>query len=256
MKDFNGYIYKMKQALEEKLFFLDVIDIQEYDLIVDFGCADGTLLNHIKLNIKDSKMRFIGFDVSEKMVRYARENSDPEIDFTTSFQKVIRAFQNSKKSLIVFSSVWHEIDKTFYNSILNFASSANTVVIRDMFFDEGDLISPSVSPEVFVNLKNFASKKMLVEHEEIYGKIDTNFKSFYMFLLKYTYIDNWESEKLEDYFSTPWRKIQDFFLGGDYKTFFDYKYVLPFKKEQVKKDFDYDMNDFTHRKIIFIKHKN
>lgn len=34
----------MSKSLNDKLFFLKEIDINSYDVIVDFGCAEGALL--------------------------------------------------------------------------------------------------------------------------------------------------------------------------------------------------------------------
>lgn len=39
MKNLNGYIKKLEKGMEDKLFFLRHIDMNEYSLVVEFGCA-------------------------------------------------------------------------------------------------------------------------------------------------------------------------------------------------------------------------
>ena len=46
MKDSKGYIERMKASMKEKLFFVDKIDLNN-KIIVDFGCAEGDLLQEL-----------------------------------------------------------------------------------------------------------------------------------------------------------------------------------------------------------------
>ena len=48
MKNLNGYIKKLEKGMEDKLFFLRHIDMNEYSLVVEFGCANGRLLRRIE----------------------------------------------------------------------------------------------------------------------------------------------------------------------------------------------------------------
>ena len=52
MKDINSYIQLMQHALGEKLFFINYLNLDDYDNIVDFGCANGVLLQSIYKNSK------------------------------------------------------------------------------------------------------------------------------------------------------------------------------------------------------------
>lgn len=44
ISDLQSYIDGMNYSMKDKMFFTDIID---FDLIVDFGCADGTFLEQI-----------------------------------------------------------------------------------------------------------------------------------------------------------------------------------------------------------------
>jgi hypothetical protein len=41
ISDLQSYIDGMNLSIQDKLFFMDILD---FDVIVDFGCADGTFL--------------------------------------------------------------------------------------------------------------------------------------------------------------------------------------------------------------------
>ena len=68
-----SYLENMSLGLSDKLYFLGKVDL---DILVDFGCADGVLLNYISR--VDKKTRLIGYDLSLKMVNHAK-NKFPHI---------------------------------------------------------------------------------------------------------------------------------------------------------------------------------
>lgn len=49
------YCESMAKSLEDKLFFLNEIDINDYDYIVDFGCADGRILEVLDEKLTNRK---------------------------------------------------------------------------------------------------------------------------------------------------------------------------------------------------------
>lgn len=249
MRDPAIYIKRMANAMEEKLFFLNHLDLNEYDTVVDFGCADGELLRHIygycrnkpTLNIP----KLIGIDFSQEMLSVARKTSDRSITFVRGIQELKKKMLG--KVLIIFSSVWHEVYKEDYKEIFDFMSDKNAIVIRDM-------IKPINSKKEIIN-KSFLHTSdfyfMLEKYEAVRGEVNTK-EELYEFLLKYSYIENWETEVFERYFSTPWFEINEF-LKEKFEIKFQRDYTLPFKRERVFKDFGYVMNDRTHRQTIYIK---
>ena len=90
-----------------------------------------------------------------------------------------------------------------------------------------------------------ANPKNLSEFVYKYG-IKSN-KDIVHYLLKYTYLDNWETELEENYFGTCWSLIEK-----DKDIIYIDDYLLEYKKKQVLKDFYIDLSNFkTHRKVIY-----
>ena len=61
MLDKVSYLEKMERAMEEKIFFLNKIDFNNVDTIVDFGCANGALIEIMDKYLQSTK-QIIGFD--------------------------------------------------------------------------------------------------------------------------------------------------------------------------------------------------
>ena len=83
------------------------------------------------------------------------------------------------------------------------------------------------------------------------GRIDNKTK-LYRFFLMYTYIDNWDVEINEDYFSTPWDEIS-WNLENEYDTVFSSSYTLESKKEEIQRVFGHQMKDITHHQVIYTR---
>ena len=63
INDMVGYLDKMSYGMQDKLFFLDKI---EFDCIVDFGAADGTMLSKVK-DVNNS-IYTIGYEIDPHIV--------------------------------------------------------------------------------------------------------------------------------------------------------------------------------------------
>ena len=243
MEDFEGYLQKMEKALADKLFFLQLVDLSEFDIVLDFGCANGVLLK--KCAEKYSCVDFFGYDNSTMMIENARNTNDfKNAHFYSNLTEVLPKLEN-KKYLIIFSSVLHEVNKDDHESILNLMQNSHAVVIRDMFFDR--LQNKPLDCSNILQSKK--GNIYLKQFEEKYGKID-NLLNLYHYFLKYTYTQNWQTELLENYFSIDYDYIIEFLKSNGFEIFYDEKFVLPFKQTEVKQNFDFDLNLPTHRKLI------
>lgn len=63
ISNYDSYISDMNKSLQDKLFFVNEV---KFDVIVDFGCADGSFLyslSKLKKNIK-----LIGYDLDDDML--------------------------------------------------------------------------------------------------------------------------------------------------------------------------------------------
>ena len=141
----------------------------------------------------------------------------------------------NKKVLIIFSSVLHELEDQFGEVAEWLLKVKPTVIIRDM---TPPIDRPLTKAELRV--PSFNKEK----YEQVWGKIKTTW-NLYHYLLKYTYVDNWDTEVLENYFSVPW---DWFFINGT--TEYRRDYIMEYKKEKVKIDFNYQLLEPTHRQLI------
>ena len=249
MKNLNGYIKKLEKGMEDKLFFLRHIDMNEYSLVVEFGCANGRLLRRIESVTDKNITKLVGFDINEEIIMIAK-NISPEITFTSKWDEVLTLLKHTpKKSLIIFSSVWHEISQEYYETIFNEMTKFTTIVIRDMKAPIKG--AEPIDAPTRDRIKKMVPEWQFNEFEEKWGRID-NKKTLYRFLLMYTYLDNWDNEINEDYFSTPWSEI-NWALEKDYDVIYLNSYTLEYKKDAIAKMFDHHMKDITHHQVIYTK---
>ena len=131
MKDLNIYKLRLSQSMEDKLFFLSKVDIDSYDFILDFGCGTGELLNAIRSRGVDPDKLF-GLDTNEEMIEHALATY-PYIKFMSSLEPLETLLKKSTKSMVIFSSVLHEIDDHTQRKLIHTVMTKfDTVVIRDM----------------------------------------------------------------------------------------------------------------------------
>ncbi len=249
MKNLNSYIRKLEKGMEDKLFFLKYIDISEYSLIVEFGCANGRLLRRIEPVVDMKNTKLAGFDINDEILEIAK-NISPEMTFTSNWDDILEMLKNNnRKSLIIFSSVLHEIDYQYYSSIFSKMKEFTTIVIRDMKAPISG--SEPIDEPTRERISKRVSEWQFSEFEKKWGRID-NKEKLYRFLLMYTYLDNWDIEVNEDYFSTPWAEI-DWNLEEEYNKIYSNSYTLEYKKEQIEKYFLHTMKDITHHQVIYTK---
>ena len=265
----NFYNKEMQKGMEDKLFFIDKLPKNQNYCFVDFGCADGSMINalsEIFRNTNQNQYKFIGYDISETMIDLARTNySGPlytTVKFTTDWDEVKSnmVYLNSYKNVLILSSVIHEVysyaDKNhtvedFWKKVL--CSRFDYIVIRDMCpsddinrkadYDDVKKIKNKWHPDINSELIDFCNK---------WGEID-NYKNMIHFLLKYRWNVNWNREVNENYFPIT---IQDLFeifreYSNVYSLYYFERFRVPFLDKCFKEDFDIELKDYTHIKAIF-----
>ena len=247
------YLEEMSKGLSDKLFFINRIDT---DLIVDFGCADGQLLNYIskvKPNIK-----LIGYDIDEDMIKKSKQKY-PNIYFTDKWDDVIDFVNKSGciNTSILLSSVIHEVYsysmstkiKYFWNN-LAFNNIFKYVIIRDMIpsnkFDKMNIID-------IKKIKQLSDKKYLEDFESVWGDIGNSFRTMLHWLLKYRYTENWNRELKENYLPITIEYLKSNWIPNNWKIIYEDHYTYDFIKNQIKKDFDIILDEPTHLKMIIQK---
>jgi hypothetical protein len=241
----DDYIHSMNKGLTDKLFFLNKIDI---DTLVDFGSADGTILNEI-YKIKDIKL--IGYDIDNDMIEKSK-NRYPNIDFYSDWNDVLINIKNEDNNAILLSSVIHEVYSygsskeigNFWNQI--FDNKFDYVVIRDMIpsiaFDKMNSIDIN-------KIRDNSDPKYLKEYEDYWGDITTSFRVLLHWLLKYKYTNNWDRELKENYLPVSIETLKKK-IPSNWKIIYEKHYTYDHLKNQIKKDFDVELEEPTHLKMI------
>lgn len=234
----------MQLSMLDKLFFLDKIDC---DSFVDFGCADGTLLRHIQMMKPDAKL--VGYDNDCNMIKIAKKQSK-DITFTCDWDSI----KNKENSALILSSVLHEVYSysspkeinEFWIKVHN--ANFKYIIIRDMAPSKS-IDRPSDMNDV-TKIYDRANFICLETFEHIWGSIENSHRTMIHFLLKYRYEENWNREVRENYIPSYREEIMRSWPVTAYNIVYHEHYILPYIKQQVKKDFDIDIKDNTHLKLI------
>jgi SAM-dependent methyltransferase len=250
IKDFEGYLRRMQNGMDDKLWWVNKVSSK---IIVDYGCADGTLLKHIRELHPDYTL--VGVDISEDMLNVARTNV-PDAKFVTA-QEFLNAPVDCTGATLILSSVIHEIysydsePQETMNRLLNM--NFDHIAIRDMFVNT-DTNHQIVNIHLCNILEKKTSKKMVMEFAEHWGYPIT-VQRYIHYLLKYRYVDNWDREVRENYLPID---IEPFI--NMVSQYYDVKYLdhytLPFLNEQWNKDIGVNIDLPTHAKILLSKKYN
>lgn len=271
------YNEQMRKSMEDKLFFLKQLPAEDNYVFVDFGCADGTMLNILSdmLEHNRHKYSYIGYDISDTMINLAKANfhgdADTDIHYFTNWEDVEKqletyithgTYYEQKKYVLILSSVIHEVYSysnmkqilEFWHHVTN--TNFDYIVVRDMCPTK-DIDRPT--DEFMLHTLNNMIRvhkpynTLINDFEAIYGSIENN-KNFMHFLLKYRYQINWEREVKENYFPIYVEDLLTAITGEEkYRIMYMKRFIVPFIKQQIYNDFRVDVRDFTHIKAIFKK---
>ena len=242
------YNNDMAKSLGDKIFFLGYIKEEDIKAIVDFGCADGTLLKAMP-----ETWAKIGVDNNPEMRSICVNNGIVTVENLDDINPKV-------PSLLNMSSVIHEVYSYLSdNEIAHFwdrvfAAGFEYISIRDMMLSE-NTVRPAdaiVEDIFYINGKfnNQYANSFLEEWINPYLEIDQ--ADLLHYLLKYKYTDNWARENAECYIPISIEQLKAL-IPDTYEIVYEEEYVLPFLKEQVKKDFDYEIKDNTHIKLLLKK---
>jgi hypothetical protein len=249
IKDYATYNGRMELSIIDKLFFIDKINP---DIFVDFGCGDGSLLNHIQ-SLKGN-ICGIGYDSNVKMITEIRKNSTAAIRITNDWKFVEQQIPHWAKAALILSSVIHEICHYFSKAEIDdfwkkvFDTGFEYVVIRDMV-PSRSIDRPSNVNDVKKIYHKFLDKKVLNDFESIWGSIESN-RQLIHFLLKYKYLEpNWDREVRENYLPVSRENLLAK-IPKEYDVIFHEHYILPYILQTVKDDTGIEIKDPTHIKLI------
>lgn len=250
INNYDVYTSGMSKSYQDKLFFLDKIK-EDITGIVDFGCADGTLIEYIDKNT--SGIKLVGYDFDENMINIAKSKSNHI--FSTDFNDCLNNIEVDK-SLLNLSSVLHEIYSYSTSNDIDlfwervFDSGFVYIAIRDLCASES--INRPSNINDYVKLLQKSNREQLAEYESIWGSVREN-RNLVHYLLKYRYVENWAREVRENYFSLSLERLFSKVPTDKYEIVYFESYILPFAANKVKEDFDIDLHDNTHVKLLLKK---
>ena len=255
--DFDDYIEGMKMSMEDKLFFVNKLD---FDVIVDFGCANGTFLSLVQ-NMKPN-VKLIGYDLDETMLSKAGSILGEDALLTSSWQQVVLELSKYGNPLLNLSSVIHEVYSYSHSSVIKrfweqqvFGGNFKWITIRDMI--------PSVEihkgerksfEEDVKKVRELADPYYLKSFEDRWESIDNSYRTFVHFLLKYRYTDNWDRELNENYLPVSLETVKKK-IPSSYKIISEEDFIVPFIKEKVMEDFGILIKHSTHTKMVILNNK-
>ena len=241
--DEKVYLSRMKKSMtrEEKLFFLDYLNMQEFDAVVDYGGADGTLLSIVKDFVRPDCELYCIDKYAYGITNHTYSITDNRITYGDETQAI--GWTIGKKYLLIFSSVLHEMMEL---PKLGLIWGAQAVAIRDMYFDKL-LVDEPHRKEI---------EGIRAQLRNAYTTYETpTLADAYQLLLKYTYEENYEKESTEDYFCNLAKSLIDrlFVWQRGFKCLCHQTYILPYIKKRVEKDFGIEMKYPTHLKSLWVK---
>ena len=279
IKDFTFYTSEMEKGMKDKLFFLDFLDEHQSYNFLDYGCANGKVLEAISNVRKNQYDVFCGYDKSSEMIQLAKsqwQGFNINAEFISHWPD--RHVDKNKPTVLILSSVLHEI-YSFYSQVFGskawikefwkevFEANADYIVIRDMCWSsdmdremEGErnilrscngLQGYEIKSYFLPNFLRYSdvTEKQVEEFEAVWGPI-TNIKNFLHLLLKYRYVVNWEREVKENYFALSDKELFSRVFNSQYNIQYVSRFQLPIIEKFTKLGFGNDINDNTHIKMI------
>lgn len=246
IQDMRIYLHRMQKSVLDKMFFADKV-FEPVDAVVDFGCANGELIKALHAFWDD--VRYVGYDISEKMIAAAKENVPQATFFCDWAQLPV----DPAKSLVNISSTIHEVYSygtqkdvdVFWQRI--FHSGFRYVTIRDMMLSE-TAFAPADPADLAKVRANTRYALQLADFEAVWGPIVTRHDLVH-FLLKYTYTQNWDREVRENYLPVTIEQVRAMIPDG-YRITWQQHTPLPYIAWQVRRDFGVELTEATHGKLV------
>ena len=253
--DYNFYNNEMKKGIEDKLFFMNKIDV---DIVVDYGCADGSLIEVMQQFHPEKE--YMGYDFEPEMIKKANAKHIANANFFDNFTDLVNYLNlhKHKKSMVLCSSLIHEVYSYGNKESINvfwknlYSGQFDFVVIRDMAFSEKEVNNETMAKwHDIERLRKNATPEHLAQFESIWGSVEKQ-KNLVHYLLKYRYEKNWKREVEENYFPVYTEQHLEYIPDNFQLIHFEH-FTLPFNQETIKNDFNIKLNTKTHIKMIIKK---
>ena len=253
INNYDVYNKRRDKSFQDKLFFLDKIK-DNVEAIVDFGCADGALIRHLS-ELTNTKL--VGYDSDYNMINIAKSKTNKDnCLFKEDFGEIIEEEIIPQESLLNISSVIHEVYsyldskdiEIFWNMVLD--SNFKYISIRDLCASES--INRPSNINDYTKLIQKAKPRFLSDFESVWGSVREN-RNLVHYLLKYRFLENWDREVRENYFGLSLERLLSKIPMDKYEIVYFENYILPYTASKIKEDFDIELHDNTHVKLLLKK---
>ena len=262
MRDLKTYVNRMALSMtkEEKLFFVDKIDLYSYNAIVDFGGAEGLLLHEVQKLYPDlaEGRDFYVVDNNPQMKDVYKVENCVRVSYLEDLKPLIMG----GRVLLILSSVLHEVTDEVFEQIYQFCQKfVSTVVIRDMMYQGESVGNPWNLRRDLAIARTGGIYQIIQESPEYAKKLEEMIpyceqwgydwkETLTLFVLKCDYTENWETEVKENYFCGNCFKLaRKLGLSKKWWTPYDKYYVLPYMKAKAGDLFNFALPK-THMQVI------
>lgn len=247
INNYDVYTLGMKKSIRDKLFWEGLID-NNVNGVCDFGCADAQLLKIVKDDFPGWYL--YGIDNDPYMIHLANDALPSAVYYNDLSE--MKDERNCLQFILNVSSVIHEvysycsdeqIDKFWENL---FGLGFRYIAIRD--FMPSKNINGISDINDYQKILRRGDRRRISEFEDVWGSIRDR-KNMVHYLMKYRYLENWGREVRENYFPIT---VEDFLtkVPAHYEIVYFNHYILPFNKERIREDFEINLKDNTHVKVL------
>ena len=157
--------------------------------------------------------------------------------------------QDDREVVLICSSVMHELTPKMQRSVVGFSRAyCDYMVVRDMFF-EWDSIPDEKEKDILEKIICFAPRPDLMQ--QFFYLRGLSEKSIAEYLLKYSYVENWNTEVNEKYLDVNWVHIRYFETEEvEVEVIYENYYTNSFIASRVYDTFGILMDWHTHGQLI------
>lgn len=247
--NYDTYSSGMKKSIKDKLFFEGLVE--DVDTVIDYGCADGQMLQQIHNDFPE--WRLYGVDADDKMIKKAMMNCDAA-EYILSKEVPCDIIKDvADNAVFNLSSVIHEIYSylsvemvsKFWNDL--FRSGVKYIAIRDLMLGVAAFRDADINDTA--SILNRSNKSTVRDFCENWGNL-TQQNNLIHYLMKYRYRENWEREVAENYFPITVEQLLSIIPTERYKIVYFSHYILPYNRSKIYEDFGIELKDNTHIKVL------
>lgn len=253
ISDTEVYLKRMQVGMYDKCWWVDKI-YPEVDTVIDFGCADGSLWEVIKV-LCPQITKYYGIENNKEFFSILDNKLIPHYSSLESLPKDI----DWGRTIMVMNSVVHEI--CYYRSYVEFMvflkairdKGVRHIGIRDMCYNikEYDYLDNDFYDKIMNSKYSNMFKQYLNSCNDLADEYLANQVEFF---LKYTYRENWDRECEEKYL-WDWDFFTKTAIGDTMRIEVNQPFRIVPQIRQIEKDFGIKFPDSlnTHRKMFLTK---